>query len=99
MWIVGGGLLLNLVASIGMFSWLLHHRPPEYAASFFAAFLVVWAFIVIGFILLVARKAKLGATLISIGSLLFVPVGLVAIVGSICVARRQAPQTPRKHRN
>ncbi|MCG5078340.1 hypothetical protein [Paraburkholderia tagetis] len=89
MWVVGVGLILNLVASVGVFSYLLHHVGIQPAAMFFAIFLVVWAFIIIGFIMQVAGKVRTGALLISIGSLVFVPVGLVAIIGSIRVARRQ----------
>lgn len=89
MWVVGVGLILNLVASVGIFSYLLHHVGIQPAATFFAIFLVVWAFIIIGFIMQLAGKTRVGALLISIGSLVFVPVGLVAIIGSIRVARRQ----------
>ncbi|CAM2167509.1 conserved membrane hypothetical protein [Paraburkholderia sacchari] len=90
MWVVGVGLILNLVASVGIFSYLLHHVGIQPAATFFAIFLVVWAFIIIGFIMQVAGKVRTGALLICIGSLVFVPVGLVAIIGSIRVARRSA---------
>jgi sugar phosphate permease len=64
---------------------------------FFATFLVVWAFLIIGFIMQVAGKARTGALLITIGSLVFVPVGLVAIIGSIRVARRQGAPTASGH--
>ncbi|MFD1556720.1 hypothetical protein ACFSHT_14010 [Paraburkholderia silviterrae] len=80
---------MNLVASVGIFSYLLHHVGIQPAAMFFATFLVVWALIIIGFIMQIAGKTRIGALLISIGSLVFVPVGLVAIIGSIRVARRQ----------
>ncbi|WP_043288432.1 hypothetical protein [Paraburkholderia oxyphila] len=90
MWVVGVGLILNLVASVGIFSYLLHHVGIQPAAMFFATFLVVWALIIIGFIMQLAGKTRIGALLISIGSLVFVPVGLVAIIGSIRVARRQS---------
>jgi hypothetical protein len=86
--VVGVGLVLNLLASVGIFSYLLHHVGIQQAAWFFATFLVVWAFIIIGFIMQIAGKRKGGAALITIGSLVFIPIGLVAIVGSIMFARR-----------
>jgi hypothetical protein len=86
--VVGAGMFLNLVASVGIFSYLLHNVGVQQAAWFFAVFLVVWAFLIVGFIMMVARKATIGAVLITIGSLVFIPLGLVAIVGSILVARR-----------
>jgi uncharacterized membrane protein SirB2 len=86
--VVGAGLFLNLLASVGIFSYLLHHVGVQQAAWFFATFLVVWAFIIIGFIMQIAHKRTIGAVLITLGSLIFIPVGLVAIIGSICVARR-----------
>jgi hypothetical protein len=87
--VIGTGLILNLLASIGIFSYLLHHVGIHPAAMFFATFLVVWAFMIIGFILLVAGRRGIGAVLISLGSLVFLPIGLVAIVGAIRVARRK----------
>jgi hypothetical protein len=87
--VVGTGLFLNLLASIGIFSYLLNHVGIHPAAMFFATFLIVWAFMIIGFIMLVAHKRVLGAVLITIGSLVFLPIGLVAIVGAILVARRK----------
>ncbi|SDD88546.1 hypothetical protein [Paraburkholderia lycopersici] len=88
--VVGAGLFLNLLASVGIFSYLLHHVGIQQAAWFFATFLVVWAFIIIGFIMQVAGRVKMGAFLITLGSLVFIPVGLVAIIGSIRVARMPA---------
>ena len=81
--VVGLGLFLNLLASVGIFSYLLHHVGVQQAACVFATFLVVWAFIIIGFIMQIAGKRKGGAALITIGSLVFIPLGLVAIIGSI----------------
>jgi len=86
--VVGTGMFLNLLASVGIFSYLLHDVGVQQAAWFFATFLVVWAFLIIGFILLIADRRTIGAVLITLGSLVFIPVGLVAIIGSICVARR-----------
>jgi hypothetical protein len=85
--VVGTGLFLNLVASIAIFSYLLHHVGIQPAAMFFATFLIVWAFLIVGFILQVANKRAIGAVLITLGSLVFLPVGLVSIVGAIRVAR------------
>lgn len=87
--VVGTGLVLNLLASIGIFSYLLNHVGVHPAAMFFATFLIVWAFLIIGFIMLIAQKRVIGAALITIGSLVFLPIGLVAIVGAIRVARRR----------
>ncbi|PLZ00039.1 hypothetical protein CY652_23155 [Burkholderia sp. WAC0059] len=86
-------MFLNLLASVGIFSWLLHHAGISQAAAFFAAFLFVWGFILVGFIMLIGGKRTIGAVLVTIGSLIFVPVGvgLVAIVGSIRVALRKDP--------
>jgi hypothetical protein len=89
MWVVGVGLILNLVASVAVFSYLLHQVGVQQAAWFFATFLVTWAFLIIGFIMQVAGKRKGGAVLITIGSIVFIPVGLVSIVGSILIARRR----------
>ena len=85
--VVGTGLFLNLLASIGIFSYLLHRVGIQPAAMFFATFLVVWALMIVGFIMTVAGRRTIGAVLISLGSLVFLPVGLVAIVGAIRVAR------------
>jgi len=86
--VVGAGMFLNLLASLAIFSYLLHHVGIQQAAWFFATFLFTWSFLIVGFIMMVARKPKIGALLITLGSLVFIPVGLVAIVGSILVARR-----------
>lgn len=88
MWIVGVGLLLNLLASVVIFSWLMHHEDMIHAAMFFVAFLCVWAFAIGGFIALIAGRRKLGAALVTLGSLIYVPVGvgLVAIAGAIRLA-------------
>ena len=45
--VVGTGLVLNLLASIGIFSYLLNHVGVHPAAMFFATFLIVWAFLII----------------------------------------------------
>jgi len=87
--VVGTGLFLNLLASIGIFSYLLHHVGIHSAAMFFATFLVVWAFLLIGFIMLLANRRTIGAVLITLGSLVFLPIGLVSIIGAIRVARRK----------
>ncbi|OBR48997.1 hypothetical protein [Paraburkholderia tropica] len=39
---------------------------------FFATFLVMWAFLIIGYIMQLARKVKMGAVLLVLGSLLLV---------------------------
>jgi hypothetical protein len=86
--VVGVGLILNVLASLGIFSYLLHDVGVEQAAWFFATILVAWAFLIIGFIMQIAGRRKGGAALITIGSIPFIPAGIVAIVGSILVARR-----------
>jgi hypothetical protein len=70
MWVVGIGLILNLVACIADFSHLLHHVGNEQAATFFATFLVLWAFLLIGFIMMLAGRVKMGALLLALGSLM-----------------------------
>ena len=92
MWVVGTGLFLNLLASLGIFSYLLHHDLSQ-AAMFFATFLIVWAFLIVGFIMLVAKKRTIGAVLIPLGSLVSLPGGLVSIIGAIRIARRKNGQT------
>jgi hypothetical protein len=91
MWVVGVGLILNLVACVANFSHLLHHVGNESAATFFATFLVLWAFLIIGFIMQLAGKVKMGGLLLALGSLLLVggslallPIGL--LVGISVVA-------------
>ena len=71
---------------------MLHHDLSQ-AAMFFATFLIVWAFLIVGFIMLVAKKRTIGAVLITLGSLVFLPVGLVSIIGAIRIARRKNGQT------
>ncbi|MBN3858133.1 MULTISPECIES: hypothetical protein [unclassified Paraburkholderia] len=90
MWFVGIGLILNLVACIANFSHLLHFVGKEQAANFFATFLVLWAFLIIGFIMQLARKAKMGALLLIVGSLVFMvgsammlPLGLLVAVSFV----------------
>lgn len=100
--VVGTGLVLNVMASIGVFSFLLHRVGVQQSAWFFAICLCGWALLIVGFIMLVARKPQIGALLVGLGSLaflgavpltlnalVFVPVGLVATVGAIRVARRK----------
>jgi hypothetical protein len=77
MWVVGVGLILNLVACVASFSQLLHHVSNQSAANFFATFLVMWAFLIIGFIMLLAGRVKGGAALLTIGSLMFVGANVV----------------------
>ncbi|MCP3712940.1 hypothetical protein M3I54_39640 [Paraburkholderia sp. CNPSo 3274] len=77
MWVVGVGLILNLVACVASFSQLLHHVSNQSAANFFATFLVMWAFLIIGFIMLLAGRLKGGAALLTIGSLIFVGANIV----------------------
>jgi hypothetical protein len=90
MWVVGVGLILNLVACVANFSHLLHHVGNESAASFFAIFLVLWAFLIIGFIMQLARKVKTGGLLLVIGSLLLLggslvllPIGLLVAISAV----------------
>lgn len=93
MWFVGAGLILSLVACVTNFSHLLHHVSKESAAMFFATFLVMWAFLIIGYIMQLARKAKMGALLLTLGSLLLVggsfvlmpfgPLVLLAVVAAL----------------
>ncbi|MEM5331853.1 hypothetical protein VSR34_35690 [Paraburkholderia sp. JHI2823] len=85
MWVVGLGLILNLAACVASFSQLLHHVGNEAAANFFATFLVMWAFLIIGFIMLVASKVKGGAALLTIGSLILVGANVVLFGSSIFV--------------
>ncbi|MCP3728640.1 hypothetical protein M3I53_37095 [Paraburkholderia sp. CNPSo 3272] len=77
MWVVGVGLILNLAACVASFSQLLHHVSNQSAANFFATFLVMWAFLIIGFIMLLAGRLKGGAALLTIGSLMFVGANVV----------------------
>lgn len=100
--VVGTGLVLNVLASIGIFSYLLNHVGIHPAAMFFATCLIGWVFLIVGFIMLLARKPAVGAVLVAIGSLtfvgavvltgkalVFVPVAVVSIVGAILAARRR----------
>jgi hypothetical protein len=90
MWVVGVGLILNLVACVANFSHLLHHVGNDSAANFFAIFLVLWAFLIIGFIMQLAGKVKIGGLLLTIGSLLLVvgsfvllPMGLLVVISAV----------------
>ena len=96
MWVVGAGLILNLAACIANFSHLLHHVGNGQAASFFATFLILWAFLIIGFIMQLAGRVKLGGALLALGSLILVagsavllPVGALmlgsAIAGGVTI--------------
>lgn len=90
MWVVGVGLILNLVACVANFSHLLHYVGNQQAASFFATFLVLWAFLIIGFIMQLAGKVKVGGALLTLGSLILLagsamllPIGVLMIVSAI----------------
>lgn len=90
MWVVGVGLILNLVACVANFSHLLHHVGNDPAAMFFATFLVLWAFLIIGFIMQLAGKVKMGGLLLTIGSLVLLggsfvllPMGLLVVMAAI----------------
>ncbi|POR47307.1 hypothetical protein B0G62_119115 [Paraburkholderia eburnea] len=86
MWFVGIGLILNLVACIANFSHLLHFVGNEQAANFFATFLVLWAFLIIGFIMQLARKVRMGALLLTLGSLVFMVGSAVLLPFGLLVA-------------
>jgi hypothetical protein len=107
MWVVGIGLILNLVACVANFSHLLHDVGNEQAATFFATFLVLWAFLIIGFIMQLAGKVKVGAALLTVGSLVFVagsvallPVGTLVYVSAVAgiVTIVGALRVARRHR-
>ena len=90
MWVVGIGLILNLVACVANFSHLLHHVGNDPAAMFFATFLILWAFLIIGFIMQLAGKVKMGGLLLTLGSLVLVggsvvllPMGLLVLISAI----------------
>ncbi|CAG9271891.1 hypothetical protein [Paraburkholderia unamae] len=85
MWVVGLGLILNLAACVASFSQLLHHVGNQPAANFFATFLVMWAFLIIGFIMLLANRLKGGVALLAIGSLLFVGANVVLFGSGVFV--------------
>ncbi len=86
MWLVGTGLILDLLACVAIFSHLLHHVGNEQAATFFATFLFLWAFLLIGFIAQLARRVKIGAALLAIGSLMLVAGSFVLLPPGLLVA-------------
>lgn len=83
MWVVGVGLILNLVACIAVFSHLLHHAGNQPAAMFFATFLVLWAFLIIGFIAQLAGRMTIGAVLLTLGSLVLVAGSAVLLTAGV----------------
>ena len=100
--------MLNLLVSIAFFGGLMtyqqYHPMAEFmgvsykvcAALFFTAFLCEWGFALGGYVALIGKRYKLGAVLVTLGSLLYVPfiVGLVAIIGAIRLAVRAKRGSP-----
>jgi len=72
------GVVLNLFGVIG----LVANGMAEYMPMLFGIICLFWVTSVIGIILHVSGMKKVGPTLVIIGSIVFIPLGLVAIFGA-----------------
>lgn len=82
-WLINLGVFLNAFIVIGL---LFQGASYRLSVSFFTVALILWAVSVGGmFLIHFTDKAKLGSILIIVGAAIFVPLGLIAILGAVRV--------------
>lgn len=84
------GLILNSVAMLSVCS------NDNVGGIFAGVMLFCWAVSVLGLVLVLAGRKVPGAIMVIVGSVAYVPLGLVAVFGAkkILVAGRQTVETP-----
>lgn len=82
MWILIPGIVVNLIVSFGTLSNLMKPGSERMASILFLLMLGCWVLSVIGMLAALLGKRKLGGTLVITGSVIFVPIGLIAMIGA-----------------
>jgi len=76
------GVCANLIAVMGVYVNLSETGSEQFAMSFTLFALAFWVLSLIGLILMGAGKRNVGGILTMIGAFLFVPLGIIAILGA-----------------
>jgi hypothetical protein len=76
-----GGVCANLLGVVGIYFNAIE-VSEEFAMNFTLFALAFWALSAFGLILMATGKRKLGGVLTIIGAVLFVPLGIIAILGA-----------------
>ncbi|WP_179402806.1 hypothetical protein [Burkholderia guangdongensis] len=81
MWLASIGVVLNLLATLGVQAQTAD-LPDSSGKMILTIVVLVWALSLLGLILIAAGKKKAGGILVIVGSIAFVPLGLVAMIGA-----------------
>ncbi|MEQ5841240.1 hypothetical protein BWP39_12670 [Paraburkholderia acidicola] len=86
MWIVVIGLFANLLMSYAAYSDFADMAamglPPSITSILLYVLVFFWVLSLAGLILILTGKKKPGAIMVIVGSVIVIPVGLVAIIGA-----------------
>ncbi len=77
------GIGLNLLGVFYIYYYVTEVSPSSGAEGFTLVVLACWLLSLIGGFLAAVGKRKIGSVLVIIGSVIFVPLGMVAIFGAI----------------
>ncbi|MDR0779120.1 MAG: hypothetical protein LBF16_00270 [Pseudomonadales bacterium] len=77
-----GGVCANLLAIIGAYMNLADSGSEEAARIVALIAGIFWALSVLGLVLMAAGKRRAGGILTIIGAVVFVPLGLIAVIGA-----------------
>ena len=87
------GIGVNFLATLFFkFTLPLNEYYQSIAESFTLACMIFWPISLIGTIFILNKKYKLGMILVTIGSFIFIPAGLIAIIGANQVYEKKASQ-------
>ncbi|QEM81537.1 hypothetical protein [Halomonas binhaiensis] len=76
------GLLLNLLFTLALMGGIFTDYDTDFASSFGTVLLGLWGLSVLGFVLAMAGSRKWGSILVIVGSIVFIPLGIVAMIGA-----------------
>jgi hypothetical protein len=76
------GIVINLFGCLGILNNSLESESASFAYGFFYALLAFWLISVVGAVFALMGKRKLGGILVIIGSIAFMPIGLIGIFGA-----------------
>jgi hypothetical protein len=84
------GLVLNSLVTLSLFF------NDDIGPVFAGVMLVFWAISMLGLILILAGEKGIGAILVFVGSIAYVPLGLIAVAGAkkVLVASKQPAENP-----
>lgn len=88
------GIFLNLLASFYVSFYITETSSGSGIDGFIVGIFIYWGISLIGGILAVLGQRKLGPILVFIGSILFFPLGMVAVFGAIKVKNQAEPEQP-----